>query len=522
MRPKSVLYVFLPCKKVYPLGVTYLAHFLHQRHPEAPQRILDLSLIPRAGRHAALRETASSFKPDLIAFSWRDIQLFAPHEGDGSLKYAFDFYYSLNPVKKLVASIQGLRHLWIYYSNLREHFTYFDQVHKEFPRLQMAVGGGAFSVFSEQIIRKLPEGVVGIIGEGEDALLNLYEELSIMNDRCIFRKGNQIITGTQKEVVQLDSAIQDPAYIESIFPQYAVYTGEAIGIQTKRGCPYDCQFCLYTYIEGKRVYTRPAENVVAEMKAFYDRWGARRFWFADAQWIPGSKYYPHCAETLERIIASGMKIEWGAYIRTSLITKELAELMVKSGLGDTEVAITSGSQKVLDGMKMGFRLEKLYEGCRYLKEAGFQGRIILNYSLNSPGDTEETLMESVESYKKIVGILGEKQVYPALFFLGIQPNTGLSDRLVEEGYLPKNYDPLTLNPMTIKKMLYNPEPLGKIITKACLKAWEEKKIGRDPLTKSKATYADDSLANVFEGNTGRAALLNLETDLKSRGVKVAS
>jgi len=521
MRPKSVLYVFLPCKKVYPLGVTYLAHFLHQRHPEAPQRILDLSLIPRAGRHAALRETASSFKPDLIAFSWRDIQLFAPHEGDGSLKYAFDFYYSLNPVKKLVASIQGLRHLWIYYSNLREHFTYFDLVHKEFPRLQMTGGGGAFSVFSEQIIRKLPEGVVGIIGEGEDALLNLYEERSIMNDRCIFRKGNQIITGTQKEVVQLDSAIQDPAYIESIFPQYAAYTGEAIGIQTKRGCPYDCQFCLYTYIEGKRVYTRPAENVVAEMKAFYDRWGARRFWFADAQWIPGSKYYPHCAETLERIIASGMKIEWGAYIRTSLITKELAELMVKSGLGDTEVAITSGSQKVLDGMKMGFRLEKLYEGCRYLKEAGFQGRIILNYSLNSPGDTEETLMESVESYKKIVGIMGEKQVYPALFFLGIQPNTGLSDRLVEEGYLPKNYDPLTLNPLTIKKMLYNPEPLGKIITKACLKAWEEKKIGRDPLTQSKATYADDSLANVFEGNTGRAALLNLEADLKSRGVKVA-
>jgi hypothetical protein len=71
-------------------------------------------------------------------------------------------------------------------------------------------------------------------------------------------------------------------------------------------------------------------------------------------------------------------------------------------------------------------------------------------------------------------------------------------------------------------MLYNPEPLGKIITKACLKAWEAKKIDRDPLAKTQATYADDSLANVFEGNTGRAALLNLEADLKSRGVKPAS
>ncbi|MFQ5589036.1 MAG: B12-binding domain-containing radical SAM protein [Nitrospiria bacterium] len=524
MRTKSVLYVFLPCKKVYPLGLTYLAHFLHRHYPEAPQHILDLSLIPPSARHARLLETVASFKPDLIAFSWRDIQMFAPHEGDGSLQYAFDFYYSLNPFKKAVAAVQGLRALWLYYNNLREHFTYFDLIAKKHPSLQMMVGGGAFSVFSKEVIRRLPEGVIGIIGEGEDALLHLYEGQSIMQDRCIYRKGDKIITGTQTAPVKLDASVQDPAYIESIFPQYTAYRGEPIGIQTKRGCPYDCQFCLYTYIEGKRVYTRPAENVVAEMKAFYDQWGTRRFWFADAQWVPGSKYYPHCIETLERIIKSGMQIEWGGYIRTSLITPELARLMVQSGLGDTEVAITSGAQEVLDGMKMGFRLDKLYEGCRYLKEAGYKGRIILNYSLNSPGDTEETLLESIASYKKIAGIMGESQVYPALFFLGIQPNTGLSERLIETGYLPKNYDPLSMNPLMIKKLLYNPKPLGKMITKACLKAWKEgPRTTRDPMRKQDgATYADDSIANIFEGNTGRAALMNLEAALAEQGFKSPS
>ncbi|MEC4679007.1 MAG: radical SAM protein, partial [Nitrospirota bacterium] len=311
MREKAVLYVFLPCKKVYPLGLAYLAHFLHSHHPEAPQYILDLSLIPPRKRHAALLETVSDFKPDLIAFSWRDIQMFAPHEGDGSLQQAFDFYYSPNPIKKGIAAIQGLRALWLYYNNLREHFTYFHLIAKKYPGIQVAVGGGAFSVFSKEVIRRVPEGVIGIIGEGEDALLSLYEGRSIMGHRCIYRKGNEIVSGVQAAPVKLESSVQDPAYIESIFPQFEAYQGETIGIQTKRGCPYDCQFCLYTYIEGKRVYTRPAENIVAEMKAFYDRWGVRNFWFADAQWIPGSKYYPHCTETLERIIQSGMKIEWG-------------------------------------------------------------------------------------------------------------------------------------------------------------------------------------------------------------------
>jgi radical SAM superfamily enzyme YgiQ (UPF0313 family) len=514
MKPKSVLYVFLPCKKVYPLGVTYLANFLRLHHPEARQRIIDLSLIEKPERQAALREMLDDVRPDLIAFSWRDIQVFAPHEGDDSLKYAFDFYYSLNPVKKAVASIQGLKHLWVYYQNLREHFSYFELAKRQRPGAQIAVGGGAFSVFAEQIIERLQEGIVGIIGEGEDALLNLYEEKSVTGDRSIFRKGDQIFRGTQQTPVKLDTTLQDLDHLEEIFPQHAAYHREPIGIQTKRGCPYDCQFCLYTYIEGKRVYTRPAENVVAEMKRFYDRWGTRHFWFADAQWIPGSKYYPACVETLERIVKSDMQIEWGAYIRTSLITPELARLMVRSGLGDTEVSITSGSQRVLDELKMGFNLEKLYEGCRHLKEAGFKGRIILNYSLNSPGDTEETLLESVASYKKIVSILGENQVFPALFFLGVQPHTGMEQRLIDEGYLPANYNPFSLNPLTIKKLLYNPAPLSKIIAKACLSAWRDK--GKKAI--AAPTYADDSLGKVMEENTGRDALLNLEQVLRERGV----
>src|SRR5438132_14031642 len=104
---------------------------------------------------------------------------------------------------------------------------------------------------------------------------------------------------------------------------------------------------------------------------------------------------------MERIIAERLEIEWSGYIRTSLITAELATLMVRSGVGDLEVAITSGSQEVLNNLHMGFKLDRLYDGCRYLAEAGFRGKVILNYSLNSPKETEETLLESIESYKVV-------------------------------------------------------------------------------------------------------------------------
>jgi len=197
---------------------------------------------------------------------------------------------------------------------------------------------------------------------------------------------------------------------------------------------------------------------------------------------------------------------------------------VRSGVGDLEVAITSGSQAVLNDLHMGFKLERLYDGCRYLAEAGFRGKVILNYSLNSPNETEETLLQSVESYKKVASILGEARVFPLMFFLGIQPNTDLEHRLLEEGYLTAGYNPLMLTPTSIRKLLYNPAPLNKVIAKACLSAWHKKHGSRDPRpwtgslsqTIEKGGYADQNLTKGLEAHSGREALLTLEQIIKSR------
>ena len=120
----SILYIFLPCKKVYPIGVTYLADFIHRRKPEVRQRIVDLSLFPESKRTQAIRDAALDFKPDLVCFSWRDIQIFSPHEGDASLEHAFNFYFAGNPIKRVMASFAGLKQLYRYYSHIRANLSY--------------------------------------------------------------------------------------------------------------------------------------------------------------------------------------------------------------------------------------------------------------------------------------------------------------------------------------------------------------------------------------------------------------
>jgi radical SAM superfamily enzyme YgiQ (UPF0313 family) len=524
---KSILYVFLPCKKVYPVGITYLADAVHRHKPDVKQHILDLSLYPESQRNKILRETAAACSPNLVCFSWRDIQIFSPHEGDPSLEQAFNFYFASDPLKRIVASLKGLRQLYRYYHHIRTVLSYPWLIRKEFPRAQLVIGGGAFTAFADQLIERLPEGTIGILGEGEDAILKVLGGESLDGERYILRENGRVFKGQQRKPVSLDDLAVDLPYLTSIFPQYTAYVGECIGVQTKRGCPYDCAFCMYPYIEGKRVRYRPPAKVVQDIAQHYHQWGARRFWFTDAQFITGKDAYPQCMEILERLIHAQLDIQWSGYIRTSLITADLAKLMVRSGVGDLEVAITSGSQAVLNDLHMGFKLEKLYEGCRYLAEAGFKGRIILNYSLNSPSETEETLLESVESYKKVAAILGEDRVYPLLFFLGIQPNTALEQRLLAQGYLSAGYNPLLLTPRSIKKLLYNPAPLNKLIAKACLAAWRRKQGSHDPRawsgplqasqrSGSTSGYADKSLADGIERNSGREALLSLEELLRHR------
>ena len=64
----SVLYVFLPCKKVYPTGITYLADFIHRRRPDVRQQILDLSLFPPNQRQNKLREATTAFPAGIGVF----------------------------------------------------------------------------------------------------------------------------------------------------------------------------------------------------------------------------------------------------------------------------------------------------------------------------------------------------------------------------------------------------------------------------------------------------------------------
>ncbi len=480
---ERILYVRLPCNPIFPIGVVYLADHLHKVVPEAEQRIFDLGAVPPLDYRQALDDCIDRFQPTILVFSWRDIQIYAPVGGRGGnpLQNAFEFYYARNPLLRLRGAWGGLRMASTYLTELWRNTGLIKrglrraQSHQ--PQVKLIVGGGAVSVFYEQVKSMLPQGTIVSVGEGEMLLERVLQGKDFSDQRCY------IVGETQprprlihEEPAPIEKSACDYDYIEQIWPEFDYYLRDTdfyIGVQTKRGCPHNCCYCVYTVVEGKQVRINPADEVVKEMRQLYDR-GVRNFWFTDAQFIPARRYMEDAKELLQRILDSGMTdIHWAAYIRADNITPDLAELMVKTGMNYFEIGITSGSQELVRKMRMGYNLRTVLQNCRDLKAAGFNDLVSVNYSFNVIDETEDTIRQTLAYHRELETIFGADKVEPAIFFIGLQPHTHLEQYAFEQNILKPDYDPLAMHlPWVSRKLLWNPEPLGSFLGEVCMEAWK--------------------------------------------------
>lgn len=450
MKLSRILTVRLPCKKVYPLGPIYLMAVLRRTAPQSSQRLLDLALVRPDQRVTVLQETIQKYKPDAIAFSWRDIQVFSPHDMDPAMRDAFIFFHDTSPARRAVAAIRGLGHILMYHSGIKENLRLIRTALNISPDSVIAVGGPGVRIFGERFRPKLPSQV------------HLFSEANLDG---FFQL---LALPPPKDTLEPELDLKS---LETAFPEWNAYREEQIGVQTKQGCPHNCLYCLYGFLEGREVRRRDPAKVVKEIRAYYQRWGSQRFWFADSQLLCEPKDREHLLEILEGLLREGLDINWSGYLRINNLDEELAGLMVRTGLCELEVSLNSGSQVVLDQLRMGFSVEEVIKGCEILRRAGYLGRVLINLSLNAPGETRETLGETIGVMRRIRNIFSDDRVVPVIFFLAIQPHTGLEHKALKDDYIRDGYDPLSPYPWHVRRLIYNPPPLDKLIGRCCARAF---------------------------------------------------
>ena len=151
-------------------------------------------------------------------------------------------------------------------------------------------------------------------------------------------------------------------------------------IQTARGCPSACVFCLTPIISGRCVRFRSPQNVLEEMLECYKVHGIRNFFFKadtftiDPAWVK---------EMCELIIASEMhgKIEFTANSRVNPLSKETLQLMKEAGCFMVAFGFESGSDEMLKTLKKGTTVDMNLRAAKWCHEVGipFWGFFVIGF-----------------------------------------------------------------------------------------------------------------------------------------------
>ena len=77
-------------------------------------------------------------------------------------------------------------------------------------------------------------------------------------------------------------------------------------IQTKRGCPFNCIYCTYPVIQGKKVRMRSPENVCSEIESLLED-GVDNIFIVDNEFN-----YPveHAQAICREIIHRDLSVKW--------------------------------------------------------------------------------------------------------------------------------------------------------------------------------------------------------------------
>jgi anaerobic magnesium-protoporphyrin IX monomethyl ester cyclase len=244
-------------------------------------------------------------------------------------------------------------------------------------------------------------------GEGEETLTELLEALTEGNDASLvqglaFKRDDKIKLTPARPVIRDLDVLPIPAWdlvdieaYRSIWMDHHGYF--SLNIATTRGCPFKCNWCAKP-IYGNRYTSRTPAHVVDEIAFLLKNYGPDYFWMCDD--IFGLK--PGWVQEFRDIILERkIRIRFKIQSRVDLLLQEdTLDALAQSGIDTIWVGAESGSQKILDAMDKGTKVEQIYAATRLIKQKGIRVAFFLQFGYL--GETEEDINATIQMVRTLM------------------------------------------------------------------------------------------------------------------------
>jgi len=227
-----------------------------------------------------------------------------------------------------------------------------------------------------------------------------------------FKSGNneQVITTEARPFMDLNKL--PPVkweLLENIRPggklklsEIAQLTGRGVYLQTGRGCPHRCTFCINSVLKN-RYRDRRSDLVLQDIKQLLDS-GVDCIWFTDENFFTSTKRIKEIVDEIER---ESLKFQWYAtmranYLSPNYIDFDFATRLKQNGCEMLAIGAESGSPRILKMLKKDITIEETLNAARFLNRVGLKASF--SFMTGLPGEDKEDVLKTLRLIEEITEI----------------------------------------------------------------------------------------------------------------------
>src|ERR1700735_4688160 len=275
-----------------------------------------------------------------------------------------------------------------------------------------------------------------VFGEGELTVQDLLEAFRVGDVNCgnnipglayLDADGNMHETGQRNQIADLDNqpwparhAIDVSRYVKTWRDAHGK---GSVNFITARGCPYKCRWCSHQ-VFGQTHRRRDPRLVVDEVEWLLQTYTPDMVWVSDDVFTINHKWLRDYAAEMRR---RGVRIPFECILRADTLNAEMLDLLAELGCFRVWIGSESGSQRILDSMDRGVKIEQVQQAVAMTRERGIQSGMFLMWGYEG---------EEVEDIEATIRHVSTSQ--PDIFFTTVSyPIKGtpyykkMADRLVQ-------------------------------------------------------------------------------------------
>lgn len=241
-----------------------------------------------------------------------------------------------------------------------------------------------------------------VFGEGEITLKELVKSLSNYDhdykkiDGLIRKENDEIIHHQKRNVVRdLDSFPFAAWDLLDITPYRNAWMKSkgyfSLNMYTTRGCPYHCNWCAKP-IYGNRYNARSPKKVVEELVELHGKFAFDHIWFCDDIFGLKPGWVNEFADEIEK---TNLRFQFKIQSRVDLLLEENnVKALARAGCDEVWLGAESGSQKILNAMDKGTKVEQIIDATKALKKQEIKPCFFIQFGY--PGENAEDIRSTID------------------------------------------------------------------------------------------------------------------------------